>query len=351
LEASDAIAYEMENRMERLIAGDENALDLDPVLFHNQRDGMNGKMREIAYCCIFHQLFSHLAYLGLEPLFRRKILPQQFASIKGRGQTGLKRYLSKCLHNKNLHINYARKTDVRHAYGSTKYEIIIRLIEKEIPSAKWIILLLRALSRMSPSGCLIIGGFIEAWLFNFAMSYALRYILSLSKVRRNEITRLVKKAVSFMDDFGVCGSREANVNSAIKKLSKFLQDNFGLELKIAKATKFLSYEQEKERRSKPKASQRGCPSIDIGGYVIHRTYVTIRPAIFLRARRQYLRADAELKSKGFISLRRAYSLISYYGYFAQTNSIKARRNLNVDKLHKTAKETISFRIKQKEVKT
>ena len=39
------IGYEVENRLKRLLNGNANALELDPVVFHNRKDGMNGKVR------------------------------------------------------------------------------------------------------------------------------------------------------------------------------------------------------------------------------------------------------------------------------------------------------------------
>ena len=115
------IGYEVENRLKRLLNGNANALELDPVVFHNRKDGMNGKVRKIAYCCIFHQIFNHVAYLGLKPLLNAKILPSQFASIPKRGQTGLKKFVTKKLRKKKYNIRHARKTDVKHAYETTKY--------------------------------------------------------------------------------------------------------------------------------------------------------------------------------------------------------------------------------------
>ena len=56
-EAIKNIGYEIQNRLTRLQNGDANALDLDPVQFRFEKDGMNGKVRKIAYCCVFHQQF------------------------------------------------------------------------------------------------------------------------------------------------------------------------------------------------------------------------------------------------------------------------------------------------------
>lgn len=70
---------------------------------------------------------------------------------------------------------------------------------------------------------------------------------------------------------------------------------------------------------------------------MHRTYTTVRPGIFKRARRQYMRAGADLKRSHFIPLYRSYRLISYNGYFKGTKSRAAAEALNQQKLFKSAK--------------
>ena len=63
------------------------------------------------------------------------------------------------------------------------------------------------------------------------------------------------------------------------------------------------------------------------GYVVHRTYVTIRPRVFLKARRQYLRATRDLEKTGRVPLYRAFKLTSFYGPFKNTNSRKAQEQI------------------------
>lgn len=201
LEAADGIALELEQRILDLEDGDPEALDLDPVTERPRIDGISMKCRNVANCCVFHQCFGHLAFLGLEPLLRARILPYQHASIPHRGQSGCRRQVQRFLRRKALGIKYARKLDIRHAYENTKAGVIMGILKKEIPAAKWLLLLVEALLNMSPRGCLIIGGYLDAWLFNLVMSYVLRYMLSLEKVRRGNA------ATPCCGTGGLCGRR------------------------------------------------------------------------------------------------------------------------------------------------
>ena len=113
LEAVNRIALEMEQRIEDLLDGETDDLDLDPVSVFYRIDGISMKRRELSNCCPMHQAFGHLAVLGLRPLLQAKLLPYQFASIPGKGQIALKRQVERWLRRKSLGIQYAIKLDVQ----------------------------------------------------------------------------------------------------------------------------------------------------------------------------------------------------------------------------------------------
>ena len=341
LEAAEGIALELEERILELLDGDEDALDLEPVEISIRPDGMTGKLREIADLSPMHQLVGHLVKLGLDPLLNAKLEYGQCASISGRGQTGLKRRVERWLRRKGLGIRFAKKTDVKHAYNSLLYAICIGIIQKAIPAARWILATLKALARNAPGGHLIIGGYLDAWLFNFVMSYAVRYVLSLCKERRGQKVPLVVRVVTHMDDFGLLGRREADVKSATRKLARWMEKELHLTLKPGKETRFLSVEEEHRRKKAKRPAGRGCPSLDMGGFRMRRTYTTVRKCIYLRARRAYLRVAAEIKRKGWMCIQRAYRIGSYFGYYKHTASRRARERLNVDRLTFLACCTVS----------
>lgn len=340
LGAMEGIAYEMEQRVLDLLDGDPDALELDPVKERPHIDGIKQKRRIIAECCVMHQLLNHLAVQGLMPLLMARILPQQHASIPGRGQVGCKRQVERYLRRKSLGVRYALKLDVEKAYPNTHPAVVLGLLRREIPSARWLLALVEALLAMSPRGGLIIGGYLEAWLFNYVMSYALRYILSRGKLKRDAWQPLVVRLVAYMDDVCLLGRRRADLVSAARQLAKWMRAELGLNLTMGAEVAFLSIEEEHRRRHL-KGAARGCPGLDIAGFVIHRTYTTIRKTTFLRARRQVLRAGRGMERDGYVPLFRAYKLVSYYGHFTETASRAVREQLQVDKLKAASAKTIS----------
>lgn len=341
LEAAHGIALEMEQRIEDLLDGEAEDLDLDPVRVFHRIDGISMKRRELSCCCPLHQCFGHLAVIGLEPLLRARLLPCQFASIPGKGQVALKRQVERWLRRKSLGIEHAVKLDVKGAYAHTKKELVIKILKREIPKAAWIIAVVKCLLDMSAGTGLLIGGYLEAWLFNLVASYMLVKVLSYRKVRRGESKPLAVRCCSYMDDLALFGRRWADLQSAARKLTKWALAELGLTIKLQWVrVDFLSATEEHRRRRLTGAAK-GCPGLDMAGFVMHRTYTTIRAKIYVRARRQYLRAQKDINETGRVKLWRARKLISYNGYFKRTKSRKAQERLDQKRLVKAAHCTVS----------
>lgn len=338
LEAAESVAYELEQRIDDLLEGRADDLDLDAVVINIRADGMTGKLREIANCSVMHQMLGHLVFLGLQPLLMARILPNQFASVPGRGQTGMMRKIQKYLRAENLGIRCAKKTDVHHAYGTAQYDVVLKILHKEIPNARWILVTLEALKKVAPDGHLIIGGYLDAWLFNFLMSYALRYVNGIGTMRRGKLQRSVRADAAYMDDFGLMGSRLASLRSATRKLDVWLHQNFGMELKNMNCEiQLMSVAQEHAMRGGlPKP-----PGLDMGGYRVHRTFTTVRRKIYVKVRKQYLRAWRQICTDGTVMICRAKKIISYYGYFKNTDSRYAQEKLHVQETLKISRAVVS----------
>lgn len=350
LEAVHGIALEMEQRVLDLMDGTADDLDLDPVHTFYRIDGISMKVRELSDCCPMHQCFGHLAVLALQPLLRAKLLPYQFASIPEKGQVALKRQVERWLRRKSLGVRYGLKMDVKSAYQNTSHAVVMGILEHEIPHAAWLLAVVRSLLAMAPHGGLLIGGYLEAWLFNLVASYLMRQLLSYAKARRSARLPLVQRCCSYMDDLGLFGRRWADMQSAARKITKWAKDVLGLTIKPKwMRVDFLTVEEERARRHL-KGAAKGCPGFDMAGYRMHRTYTTIRRGIFKRIRRQSLRAADDLRKTGRIPLYRSYRLISYNGYFVGTKTSGAAAELEQRHLFKAAKWAVGAAARLREVK-
>ena len=242
------------------------------------------------------------------------------------------------------------KLDVQGAYAHTKQAIVMDILRREIPGATWLLAVINCLLAMAPGEGLLIGGYLEAWLFNLVASYMLVKVLSYAKTRRGASTPFVTRSGSYMDDLVLLGRRWADIQSAARKLTKWALAELGLTIKTEWVrVDFLSATEEHQRRHLTGAAK-GCPGLDMAGYVMHRTYTTIRPRIFLRARRQYLRAKEDVVRQGYIPVWRSYKLVSYNGYFDWTKSRAVMETLKQQKLFKAAKLSVRVTAQRRALK-
>lgn len=340
-EAIHSVGLYLWDVLEDLVAGNEPE-DMIPVRIRQRADGMTGKLRDIALLCILHQLIGHAAKLMMEPLFSARLLPTQHASLPGHGQTKLKNQTHRML-LKNRGVRYFRKTDVIHAYASLKYSVIIKIVRKECPKAYDLITILEYLGGLAPGGHLIIGGYLDAWLFNFAMSYAMRHLYTIGEVRRGKFIRHIISVETFMDDFCLFSASIKGLKRASASLEVWMRENLQLDIKYTTGIeKLLPIEEEKRRRELNSPAARGVPVVDMAGYKIARTHVMIRARVFLKARRQFLRGWEELQRTGTLRDVRAKKIISYNSYIEQTDSYKAREKYHIRELMEVAVKVRGF---------
>ena len=186
-----------------------------------------------------------------------------------------------------------------------------------------------------PGNHLCIGGYLPAWLFNYVMSYVLRYIYEQAQIRRGKRNRLVYAIVCYADDFTIYGD-VSKLKKAMKKATIWAHDKFGLKIKdIWQFYQVASFYEERENlEERRKGSKKRTPGVDMMGYVVRRRYTIIRGRVFRRIRRQVLRAWEDFKAKGFIPWWRACRIAAYKGWIKHSNSLKFRMEYCFDKLFK-----------------
>lgn len=128
----------------------------------------------------------------------------------------------------------------------------------------------------------------------------------------------------YMDDILFIGAAFKDVKKAARLFCAYLRDELGLEIKPIWHVKALAKE-----------------PIDIMGFVIRRDRTTVRARIFVRARRQFLRAWAYLEAGGYITIKAARRIISYRGYFSHTDSVEISAKLHIVEVSRAASNVIS----------
>lgn len=307
----------------------------------------NGKLRDICEESPKQQVFEYIAKGALDPLFRAKLLPIQYGSLPGKGQIKGKRQNERILRRALHHKTDAAKCDVRKAYPSTTVECVMTLLRRDIGKNKVLLWLVEAIMANYPDGVLLIGGYLPCWLFNYVMSYVLRYILSHRKVRRDKSLKMVLAITCYADDITVYG-RISNLEKVMRDTTRWAKETLELTIKSAwQIVHFASFVQERQQRNRRrKGSRQRTPGLDMMGYVVRRTYTIIRGRNFVRLRRAILRAQRNLDTLGYVPWWRAQRILSQWGEIKHSDSRGFCTKYNVYKLIKAAKRSASWRGKQ-----
>lgn len=310
-------------------------LQLKPIHQFQRIDGLTQKLRDICQESPEQQVFEYIGVYALKPLFRAKILPIQYGSIPNKGGVAGKRKIERLLRKKFHGKVVALKGDVTKAYPSVTVPIVMEMLRRDIGKNKVLLWFLGALMSNYPGNHLCIGGYLPAWLFNYVMSYVLRYIYEQAQIRRGKRNRLVYAIVCYADDFTIYGD-VSKLKKAMKKATIWAHDKFGLKIKdIWQFYQVASFDEERENlEERRKGSKKRTPGVDMMGYVVRRRYTIIRGRVFRRIRRQALRAWEDFKEKGFIPWWRACRIAAYKGWIKHSNSLKFRMEYCFDKLFK-----------------
>lgn len=318
-EAVDALAQEY---TQRIIDRD---LRLKPIRQFQREDGLTHKVRDICQESPEQQIMEYMAVEALMPLFRAKLLPIQYGSVPKRGQVRGKQKIERILRKQHKEKLEAVKSDIKKAYPSVTVNCVMELLERDIGKNKTLLWFLRALMSNYPGRHLCIGGYLSAWLFNYVMSYVLRYMLSQYQERRGKKKRLVAAVVCYADDSIIFG-RASQLKKVMKKTSQWAERELGLKIKNAwQLTRISDFAAEKANNAERKAgSRKRTQGVDMMGYVVRRTHTIIRGRVFLRMRRQLLRAAQDIAIRGTIPWWRAVKLTAYKGWMKYSDSTALR---------------------------
>lgn len=317
-------------------------LKLKPIRQFKRSDGLTHKVRDICQESPEQQVMEYMAVNALQPLFRAKLFACQHGSIPGHGQLKGKRQIERIIRRKYHGRIDAVKGDIKKAYPSVTIECVIGLLRRDIGKNKTLLWFLEALMSNYPGGHLCIGGYLPSWLFNYVMSYVIRFMLSVEKARRGKHHRLIFTTVCYADDFVIFGYF-SDLRKVMKKTSAWCKRALGLQLKPAwQVCRIASFDDEKAQlKERRVGSKKRTQGIDMMGFVVYRTYTIIRGRVFRRMRRQFARAIRELNKFGYIPHWRATRLMAYKGWLKYTDSKKFCLANNITKVLKIAARSIA----------
>lgn len=325
----------------------ERKLNLSPVQLREKEDHSTFKVRLIGRESAMQQIMDYVAVKACEDIWQRRLVPQQSSSIKGRGPAYgvamISRWLRRDRRASEWAVEHGRrytrkcryfvKVDLSRCYQSMRIGPFMERFSRDCGNDDLIWLweqILNSHHVEKPDGSMyegfMIGALPSQQACQYVLSYAYRYATGLHVMRHGKPKQLVTHMTLFMDDMLLFSSSRRDLKEAVEKLVKYLGDEFGLSVKenwqICDVDESV---------------------IDMMGYSIHGDGgVTVRPRVFLRARRLAYRA-----MRHGVSLRQARRACAYKGYFWQKSgriplkSKRVFRKLHLNGLFRASARIIS----------
>lgn len=303
-------------------------ISFPPIWYKDKIDSSSGKKRHIGIQNIKQQIYDYIAVEGLKPLLKR-IGSHQFASVKGRGQVAGMRMIKRWLRNKAL--KYFAKLDIKKCYPSIPQDKLITFLEQYIKNDMLIWLIKRLLQSFENG--LSIGSYLSQFLCNLYLSQIYHFIGHQHKIRRHkdgtqDSIPLVYHRLFYMDDILMMGTSAKDIHKAVKLIISYCK-KLGLTIKENWFVKQIPYSKNHDSNF-----------IDMMGFRIYRTHITIRRRVFKRIRRVYMKVYKLWKIHRCILIEFARRCISYYGLLKNSDSFKVIKKYHVKDVLKICKKVV-----------
>lgn len=271
-------------------------------------DGMNKKQRTIHKPKFYPDQIIHWCLMNqIDHLMMRGMYKWSCASIPGRGTHYAKNGVQKWLRTDKKNTKYCIKLDIKKYYPNVDNKLLKSKFRKLI-KCKDALNLIDLIVDSNEKG-LPIGNYTSQWFANF-------YLQDIDHYIKQELK--VKYYIRYMDDLVLLGSNKKKLRKAFQLLTLKLKE-YGLEIK----NNHQLFRIEKR-------------SLDFVGFTLNHHKTFIRKRITLRCRRAAMRYKQKPTLKG------AYALASYQGWYKHSNSyILEKKYFYEDKTIYKIKEKIS----------
>ena len=242
-------------------------------------DGISKKQRELCKPRFYpDHIIEWCIYLVLEPILKRSMIKNTFASLKGRGQYYGRLKIQKIVKTKKAKYYY--KCDIRKFYPSVNNDLLIKMLEKKIKDPK-LMKILKAILALENG--LPIGMILSQLFSNYFMC---------------DVDHLMegKNYYRYADDIVIFGKTSNIVHSARRVL-----ENAVAKKRLTIKPTWVVY----KLKNTP---------LDFMGFRFYRDHTTIRKSIMYRATR---RVRKWVKKQ---TLKTAHAITSYMGWVKNTDS-------------------------------
>lgn len=313
--------------------------DYDVIKYLTIIDKGSKKERVLGIENVIFALFENLAKDASLPMFNAKLGIFQCASIKGRGQSYGKKYISKWMRSNADATRYYVKADIKKCYPSIPLDNLMNFIKRDLAKCDQLIYLYEVIFKLynahpepntSPDNKgILIGSPASKDLCNYYLSYLYHYIEQ--NLYHMNFKNAISHMIFYMDDFIIFGPNKKRLKRAMKLIIDYVNNILGLSIK---SNWFIAHTPYLGKGNKI----HGTP-IDFMGFVFHggkvltkyylskrvrvkKIWVTVRGRIFLSARRKFNNVKRFIINKHKLKQTQTHSVIAYFGWFKHSNSYK-----------------------------
>lgn len=274
------IAYEVSERRLRLRA----------ISRHRYVEPTNGKVRTIGVESVKQQVLDYAIVIAIEPMLSAKVGFWQVGGIPGKGQL----MAAHALRRWSQDGGYWVHVDVAKCYSSISCDLVRGIVQRYVRSGDVAYALDAVLDTYD--GGLEIGSYLSLRLSQLVLSFAYHHVEGLGKARRGTYRSLVSHQVWYADDAILMSRDKRDLRSAVRALERYMRDELGLSMHPWKVCRIGDEE-----------------PIDLAGFVVRPRRTTVRPSVFLKARRSVRRFERTPTE------RRARQVTSYWGWLSNAD--------------------------------
>lgn len=261
-------------------------------------DKASGKSRHIKVPDFKNLIIQHAIMQVVYPILAKSYYFHSYGAIRTKGMFKASKYTRRMVRNNK----YCSKDDVVKFYDSVRRMDVIRFVRRKIKDESVIELIKCRLDEVGVA----IGNFISQILANFLLTPLDHYV--------KEDLR-VKDYIRNMDDYTIFGNSKRKLKATREAIKKYIHEQLALKLhdernKIVDLTKTVI----------KKGKEVYLNFLDFCGYKHYKDHTTLRK----RTYRRIIRLICVLKK--YVSLRKARSFVSYWGFITKTNCHKWLRD-------------------------
>lgn len=255
-------------------------------------DGITHKKRTIIVPTLEELIVQHCVVNALKPLFSKGMYEHSYASLPNRGAHKGKKVIQKWIRNDSKNTRYVLKMDIHHFFDTVPHFILKEKLAKYIHDELMLDLLFKIID-VTEQG-IPLGFYTSQWFSNW-------YLQELDHFIKEELQAVYY--VRYMDDMVIFGRNKKVLHQIRKKISVFLDSNFGLELKGNWQVFLFDY------RGKGR-------DLDFMGFRFYRTRIVLRKTIMLKSTRK----ARKISKKEHPTVYDLRQMMSYLGWLNCTDT-------------------------------